>query len=51
MGLIAVDKGQVPLRNAMNSALTKVENSGQYNKLLYKWFHKVKGFDFKGAER
>lgn len=48
---IAVDKGQVPLRNAMNSALTKVENSGQYNKLLYKWFHKVKGFDFKGAER
>ncbi|KRM52378.1 ABC transporter periplasmic protein [Lentilactobacillus kefiri DSM 20587 = JCM 5818] len=48
---IAVDKGQGKFRDAMNNALTKVEQSGQYNKLLYKWFHKVKGFDFKGAER
>lgn len=48
---IAVDKGQGQMRDAMNNALTKVENSGQYNKLLYKWFHKVHGFDFKGAER
>ncbi|MFT8402032.1 MAG: transporter substrate-binding domain-containing protein [Lentilactobacillus diolivorans] len=48
---IAVDKGQGKFRDALNQALTKVENSGQYNKLLYKWFHKVKGFDFKGAER
>lgn len=48
---IAVDKGQGKMRDAMNHALTKVENSGQYNQLLYKWFHKVHGFDLKGAER
>ncbi|KRM44324.1 transporter substrate-binding domain-containing protein [Lentilactobacillus parafarraginis] len=48
---IATAKGQKPLHNAMNNALTKVENSGQYNKLIYKWFHNVRGFDMKGAER
>ncbi|MDN6542859.1 MAG: transporter substrate-binding domain-containing protein [Lentilactobacillus parabuchneri] len=48
---IAVDKGQGKLRDAMNDALTKVEKSGEYNQLLYKWFHKVRGFDLKGAQR
>uniref|UniRef100_UPI00403F63D7 transporter substrate-binding domain-containing protein n=1 Tax=Lentilactobacillus hilgardii TaxID=1588 RepID=UPI00403F63D7 len=48
---IATAKGQRPFHNVINHALTKVENSGEYNKLIYKWFHNVKGFDMKGAER
>lgn len=48
---IATAKGQRPFHNALNKALTEVENSGQYNKLIYKWFHNVRGFDMKGAER
>ncbi len=48
---IAVDKGQKPFLNAINSALTEVEKSGQYNKLIYKWFGNVKGFNLKGAYR
>ncbi|WP_283679267.1 transporter substrate-binding domain-containing protein [Lentilactobacillus sp. Marseille-Q4993] len=48
---IAVDQGQTGLKNAMNKALTKVEKSGQYNKLIYKWFGHVKGFDLKEAYR
>ncbi|AQW21526.1 glutamine ABC transporter substrate-binding protein [Lentilactobacillus curieae] len=48
---IAVDKGQTKLQKAMNGALTKVEKSGEYNKLLNKWFGNVKGFNLKEAYR
>ncbi len=48
---IAVDKGQTKLQKEMNGALSKVEKSGEYNKLLNKWFGNVKGFNLKEAYR
>lgn len=48
---IAVNKGQTNLRNAINTALTAIEKSGQYNQILYKWFGHVKGFDYKEVRR
>lgn len=48
---VAVDKGQAKFKNAINAALTKVEKSGEYNRLINKWFGNVKGFDLKGAYR
>ncbi|MGF7437403.1 transporter substrate-binding domain-containing protein [Lentilactobacillus senioris] len=48
---IAVNKGQTNLRDAINEALTKIEKSGEYNRILYKWFGHVKGFDYKEVRR
>ncbi|MCY9806514.1 transporter substrate-binding domain-containing protein [Lentilactobacillus senioris] len=48
---IAVNKGQTNFRNAINKALTKIEKSGEYNRILYKWFGHVKGFDYKEVRR
>ena len=48
---IAVNKGQTNLRDAINKALTNIEKSGEYNRILYKWFGHVKGFDYKEVRR
>jgi len=48
---IAMDKGQTLFRNATNQALTELRANGTYNKLLHKWFHNVKGFDYKEAAK
>lgn len=48
---IAVNKGQTEFREDLNSALTKVEKSGEYNKLLKKWFGNVPGMNYKEMER
>ncbi|MTV82115.1 transporter substrate-binding domain-containing protein [Secundilactobacillus folii] len=44
---IAINKHQTEFRKDLNSALTKVEQSGQYNRLLKKWFGNVKGMHYK----
>lgn len=48
---IAMDKNQTPFRNATNTALAELRANGTYNKLLHKWFHNVKGFDYKEAAK
>lgn len=48
---IAIDKSQPQFKKAVNQALGKIEQSGQYNKILYKWFGNIAGFDYKGAAR
>lgn len=48
---IAVNKGQTQFRSKLNKALTAVEKSGQYNKILKKWFGTVPGLNYKGMER
>lgn len=48
---IAVNKGQTALRDAINQALAEIEKSGEYNRILDKWFGNVKGFDYKEVRR
>lgn len=48
---IAVNKGQTEFKADLNDALTKVEESGEYNKILKKWFGNVPGLNYKGMER
>ncbi|GEK63185.1 glutamine ABC transporter substrate-binding protein [Lactobacillus japonicus] len=48
---IAVNKGQEPLKKALNKALKEIEVDGTYNRILKKWFGNVAGFDYKEASR
>ncbi|GEO73976.1 amino acid ABC transporter substrate-binding protein [Levilactobacillus namurensis DSM 19117] len=48
---IAVDKAQTPFRQAVNQSLKELRANGQYQKILHKWFHNVKGFDYEEAAR
>ncbi|PTM21820.1 glutamine ABC transporter substrate-binding protein [Lactobacillus sp. PFC-70] len=48
---IAVDKAQTPFRQAVNQSLKELRDNGQYQKILHKWFHNVKGFDYEEAAR
>lgn len=48
---IAVNKGQTEMNKHINSALTKLEKDGTYNRLLKKWFGDIPGFDLKAAEK
>ena len=48
---IAVNKGQDPLKKALNKALKEIEADGTYNRILKKWFGNVAGFDYKEASR
>ncbi|WP_251898373.1 transporter substrate-binding domain-containing protein [Lactiplantibacillus paraplantarum] len=48
---IAVNKGQEPLKKALNKALKEIEADGTYNRILKKWFGNVAGFDYKEASR
>ncbi|KRK33190.1 transporter substrate-binding domain-containing protein [Loigolactobacillus bifermentans] len=42
---IAVNKGQDNMTNAVNKAVKDMKKSGEYQKLLNKWFGKVPGFN------
>ncbi|NLR08848.1 MULTISPECIES: transporter substrate-binding domain-containing protein [Lactobacillaceae] len=48
---IAMNKNQKDFRLAVNKALKQVRASGEYNRILHKWFHNVKGFDYKEAAK
>lgn len=48
---IAVDKAQTPFRQAVNQSLKELRANGHYQKILHKWFHNVKGFDYEEAAR
>lgn len=48
---IAINKGQGEFKGDINKALTQVEKSGEYNRLLKKWFGSVAGFNYKEMER
>ena len=48
---IAVNKGQEPLKKALNKALKEIEADGTYNRNLKKWYGNVAGFDYKEASR
>ncbi|HIW71670.1 MAG TPA: transporter substrate-binding domain-containing protein [Candidatus Levilactobacillus faecigallinarum] len=48
---IAVDKVQTPFRKAVNQSLAELRANGQYQKILHKWFHNVKGFDYEEAAK
>ncbi|MCG0689096.1 glutamine ABC transporter, substrate binding protein [Lactiplantibacillus plantarum] len=48
---IAVNKGQEPLKKALNKALKEIEADRTYNRILKKWFGNVAGFDYKEASR
>ncbi|RMC49093.1 transporter substrate-binding domain-containing protein [Lactobacillus sp. ESL0228] len=44
---IAINKHQPELENAINTAISKLQHSGKYNRLIKKWFSKVPGFNYK----
>ena len=46
-----MDKNQQQFEAAVNQALKEVRANGEYNKLLHKWFHNVKGFDYEEAAK
>ncbi|MFD1548862.1 transporter substrate-binding domain-containing protein [Levilactobacillus fuyuanensis] len=48
---IAIDKNQEPFKTSVNKALTQLRENGEYDKILHKWFHNVKGFDYKEAAK
>ncbi|GAW98853.1 transporter substrate-binding domain-containing protein [Secundilactobacillus mixtipabuli] len=48
---IAINKDQPQFKHDLNHALTKVERSGQYNRILKKWFGNVPGMNVKEMER
>lgn len=48
---IAVNKGQTEMMNHINSALTKLEKDGTYNRLVKKWFGNIPGFNIKEIEK
>ncbi|MFD1319106.1 transporter substrate-binding domain-containing protein [Loigolactobacillus zhaoyuanensis] len=41
---IAVNKGQKPMTKAVDQAVSNMKKSGEYQRLLNKWFGKVPGF-------
>lgn len=48
---IAIDKNQEPFKASVNKALMQLRENGEYDKILHKWFHNVKGFDYKEAAK
>ncbi|WP_407886608.1 transporter substrate-binding domain-containing protein [Levilactobacillus sp. N40-8-2] len=48
---IAIDKNQAQFKTSVNQALTTLRKNGEYDKILHKWFHNVKGFDYKEAAK
>lgn len=48
---IAINKGQGDFKKHINKALKELEKSGEYNKLIKKWFGNVGGFDYREVER
>lgn len=48
---IAVNEGQTKMKQEINSALTKLEKDGTYNRLINKWFGKIPGFNIKEMEK
>lgn len=48
---IGVDKGQTQFRAAVNQALNQLRANGEYDRIMHKWFHNVKGFDYKEASK
>ena len=48
---IAVNKGQEPLKKALNKALKEIEADGTYNRILKKWFGNVQGFNYEEMKR
>ncbi len=48
---IAVNQGQTEFRQSLNTALAKIEKSGEYNRILKKWFGNVPGFNYEEAKR
>ncbi|ALO03405.1 glutamine ABC transporter substrate-binding protein [Lactiplantibacillus paraplantarum] len=48
---IAINKGQVSFKKAVNQALKEIEDDGTYNCILKKWFRNVAGFNYKEASR
>ncbi|WP_057803528.1 glutamate ABC transporter substrate-binding protein [Pediococcus stilesii] len=48
---VAINKGQDDLKEHVNKALKELEKSGEYNKLIEKWFGNIAGFDYKEVER
>lgn len=48
---IAINKGQSEFKGDVNKGLRAIEKSGEYNRILKKWFGNVKGFNYKEMER
>ncbi|PWG00040.1 transporter substrate-binding domain-containing protein [Levilactobacillus bambusae] len=48
---IAMDKGQGDFKAEVNRALSELRKNGEYDRLVHKWFHNVKGFDYEEAEK
>ena len=48
---IAINKHQPQFKRNLNQALTRVEQSGEYNRILKKWFGNVPGMNIKEMER
>ncbi|UDM32325.1 transporter substrate-binding domain-containing protein [Lentilactobacillus laojiaonis] len=48
---IAVSKQQQPMKRAINQALKELKQSGEYNRILHKWFGSIPGFNYKEAEK
>ncbi|KRM59028.1 transporter substrate-binding domain-containing protein [Secundilactobacillus malefermentans] len=48
---IAINKGQTQFKGSINQALKHIEKTGEYNKILYKWFGNVQGFNYGEAKR
>lgn len=46
---IAMAKQQQPLKRAVDQALVTLRQDGEYQRLINKWFHNVKGFDYEEA--
>ena len=44
---IAVNQNQEPFHRAINRAVDKIQRSGEYNRLIKKWFGQVPGFNYK----
>lgn len=44
---IAVNKNQGPFNKAINHAIEEIQRSGEYNRLIKKWFGQVPGFNYK----
>lgn len=48
---IAINKGNQDFIKEINQAIRSIERSGEYNKLIKKWFGDVAGFDYKELYR
>jgi putative glutamine transport system substrate-binding protein len=48
---VAINQGQTELKTHLNQAIKKLETSGEYNRLIEKWFGDIPGFDYKEVER